>query len=126
MSDGLRSCPFCGGEVFIAESRGYDGGCVENLACVECCDCGAGGSLIGEYASREEVRNMAIDAWNRRANDCDRDELLKVADEINADAENIAGYLDSCEGSFSKSDADEYYKFAGWVDRIRKALGVES
>lgn len=57
---------------------------------------------------------------------CDRDELLALADEIDADAENIAGYLDSCEGRFSKSDADEYYKFAGWVDRIREALGVES
>lgn len=57
---------------------------------------------------------------------CDRDALLKVADEIDADAANIAGYLDSCDGSFGKSDADEYYKFAGWADRIREALGVRA
>lgn len=51
-----------------------------------------------------------------------REELLALADEIDADAENIAGYLDSCEGNFSKSDVDEYYKFAGWVNRIREAV----
>lgn len=67
----------------------------------------------------------AAEAWNRRANECDRDELLEVADEIEADAEHIAEYLDSCEGNFTKDDAGEYYKLAGWHDRIRKALGVE-
>lgn len=51
-----------------------------------------------------------------------REELLALADEIDADAENIAGYLDSCEGNFSKSDADEYYKFARWANRIREAV----
>lgn len=51
-----------------------------------------------------------------------REELLALADEIDADAESIAGYLDSCEGNFSKSDADEYYKFAGWANRIREAV----
>lgn len=54
---------------------------------------------------------------------CDRDALLALADEIDANAENIAGYLDSCEGNFSKSDADEYYKLARWVNRIREACG---
>lgn len=67
----------------------------------------------------------AAEAWNRRANECDRDELLEVADEIEADAEHISEYLDSCEGNFTKDDAGEYYKLAGWHDRIRKALGVE-
>lgn len=71
------------------------------------------------------AETSAINHWNTRANECDRDELLKVADEIEADAEHIAEYLDSCEGNFTKDDADEYYKLAGWHDRIRKALGVE-
>lgn len=73
------------------------------------------------YDSQEEAESH----WNRRANECYRDELLKVADEIEADAEHIAEYLDSCEGNFTKDDADEYYKLAGWHVRIRKALGVK-
>lgn len=51
-----------------------------------------------------------------------REELLALADEIDANAESIAGYMDSCEGNFSKSDADEYYKFARWANRIREAV----
>ena len=131
----LKPCPFCGSKSKIVqcddegnvkgeeyESNPWSG--LGYRVVHESDDCPIstgedGYNLI--YDSREEAESH----WNRRANECDRDELPKVADEIGADAEHIAEYLDSCEGNFTKDDADEYYKLAGWHDRIRKTLGVE-
>lgn len=112
--DELKPCPSCGATrgLYVLED-------LENFEHYVFCD-NCKTSIHNEHA---ETKDDAIESWNLRANECDRDELIKVADEINADAENIAGYLDSCKGKFSKSDADEYYKLAGWNDRIRKALG---
>lgn len=121
----LKPCPFCGGKSTIKQGSLHDGCCITYWARVECSYCGAVGRKVKEYALRDEVKEWATEAWNSRANECDRDELLKVADEIETDAEHIAEYLDSCEGNFTKDDAGEYYKLAGWHDRIRKALGVE-
>lgn len=118
MSEELKPCPFCGGEarMNVAFASGGDHSVGVYVVCLECRSWS--GTKWGDGAQEK-----AAEAWNRRANDCDRDELLALADEIDADAENIAGYLDSCEGNFSKSDADEYYKFARWVNRIREACG---
>lgn len=131
----LKPCPFCGGMAKIVQcdyegnirSEEYESNPWSGLGyrvVHESDDCPIstgedGYNLI--YDSREEAESH----WNRRADECDRDDLLKVADEVEADAEHIAEYLDSCEGNFRKDDADEYYKLAGWHDRIRKALGVE-
>lgn len=57
MSDALKPCPFCGGEANIEEAF-YD--C--NHYWAQCKDCKSG------TWSHVEDRNLAIAAWNRRAN----------------------------------------------------------
>lgn len=115
----IKPFPFCGSdEVEYKPTHFGDGESHGVMRCLEC-GCTVPTSEFGKHVKEP------YSEWNRRADECDRDELIKVADEIDADAEKIAGYLGSCDGNFSKSDADEYYKFAGWVCRIGKALGVE-
>lgn len=129
----LKPCPFCGESARIVpcddegnlRSDEYDknpwsGLCYRIVHVSFDCPVSSDGGMF-----LYDTKDDAVESWNRRADEFDREELLKVAEEINADAENIAGYLDSCEGSFSKNDADKYYKLAGWVNRIRRALGVE-
>lgn len=114
----LKPCPFCGGDAHFKEVVS----CSETLYAAGCSDYGCIGFETLYYVP---TKDNAAEAWNRRANECDRDALRKVADEINIDAEHISGYLDSCEGNFAKYEVNEYYKLTGWVDRIREALGVE-
>lgn len=121
----LKPCPFCGCKAIQVSGEYRDGGYQEYTSYVKCECCGSVSQRITESLTLPAVEEIAAEAWNSRANECDRDELLKVADEIGVDAEHIAEYLDSCEGTFTKDDADEYHKLAGWHDRIRKALGVE-
>lgn len=70
------------------------------------------------YDSREEAENH----WNSRANECDRDELLKVADEIDRIADNAS--TDSI-GAFLQVSTIRPASIRAVADRIRKALGVE-
>ena len=107
----LKKCPFCGGEAMPNWWAGYAHG--------ECIECGACGEDIWplEDEPMEETEKRAAEAWNRRANECDRDELLKVADEM---------YEDTT--SFEIKDVPENipaWVVFKWHERIRKALGVE-
>lgn len=66
----LRPCPFCGSDQLHVE---YDR--INRCDFVYCFDCGS------------SFRNNCVDsklaeAWNRRADDLDRDELLEVADQL--------------------------------------------
>lgn len=92
----LKPCPFCGSDdVFCSQGQ-------EGEHYVECCDCGA---KIETYKGVED----AVKAWNRRA--IDRDELLKVADEL----ENKFFVVYDSHGEIDHADC--------FVERIMKAIG---
>lgn len=73
----LKPCPFCGGEarMHVAFASGGDHSVGVYVECLECRSCS--GTKWGDGAQEK-----AADAWNRRANDCDREYLLALADEL--------------------------------------------
>lgn len=94
----LKPCPFCGGEAIVEFKPPF-------MAFVRCVDCESAGSLFAGKESDGGIafaEGKAIDAWNRRSVECDRDDLIELAD-----------YL-------------EFEKDTRWTaEDIRKALGVE-
>lgn len=57
----LNPCPFCGGEAHLCSSE-----ICETLdVVVECMDCHAGTAFFSD-GEVEELRQKAIEAWNRR------------------------------------------------------------
>ena len=123
----LLPCPFCGGMTKVVqcddegnvrgeeyESNPWSGLGYRIVHESDDCPiytCEDGYNLI--YDSREEAENH----WNSRANECDRDELLNVANEM---------YEDTT--SFEIKDVPENipaWVVFKWHERIRKALGVE-
>lgn len=86
----LKPCPFCGGKASIHRWAFRDGGCVENCAQVKCdsIGCEASSYAVCECLSQDEVDEMAIDAWNRRASgpySDDHDESDGVVDPYELD-----------------------------------------
>ena len=70
LGDGiLRPCPFCGGKASLHRWSLRDGGYVEHCAQVRCdtIGCEASSYAVHECLSQDEVDEMAIGAWNRRA-----------------------------------------------------------
>ena len=61
----LKPCPFCGCDAYLRET--FDNW-HRILTYVECYDCSARGTAYIAH-SRGEMKHIAIDAWNRRAND---------------------------------------------------------
>lgn len=114
----LKPCPFCGGKAKLYS--GWDNG--KELrksywAIVKCTQCGIVGKNCHNKGPIEDIELLTIESWNRRAYECDRKELLEVADEMFNDTtsfditnvpENIPAWI--------------VFK---WQDRIRKALRVE-
>lgn len=90
----LKPCPFCGSDdVFW--------GMLEEVHCVECCDC----------CAKVETCNGIEDAvktWNTRA--IDRDELMAIADEL----ESKFFVVYDSHGEIDRSDC--------FVERIMKAV----
>lgn len=85
----LKPCPFCGGKAIINEY-------LNSLFWTRCVDCGA---EIQALSTVDDAKSE----WNRRADECDTNELLRLSEEL------------------------EYEKDTRWIaERIDKALGVES
>lgn len=98
----LKPCPFCGGEPSVRSGSYHDESCVTNWAEVVCINCGSRSEKVDEYVIREQCIDFAVEAWDRREDECDRDALIELAD-----------YL-------------EFEKDTRWIaEDIRKALGVE-
>lgn len=101
MSDELKPCPFCGGEAHFIKVEHAVG--VWYTVCCDDAEC------FGHEQSRlYTLRRLAAEAWNRRADECDRYELNKIIIKL---SEEIEWY--------TTDDSID------WEDRIRKALGVE-
>ena len=73
LKDNLKPCPFCGGEAFIStiehdtanRPNGY-----RFHGEVMCRRCQATAGTTGFDISFEQATQKAIEAWNRRVNDC--------------------------------------------------------
>lgn len=60
----LKPCPFCGGKAITSEEAGINPripGC--GWVGCQCC------RVFMEYTHGDKGKKLAIDAWNRRAND---------------------------------------------------------
>ena len=70
MSEELKSCPFCGGKAGVNYERipGEDKGFWAQIICNNCHG-RSGGTWAGSYNAAERTE---IKAWNRRANDENR------------------------------------------------------
>ena len=71
MPNELKPCPFCGGKASMSqgvsvELEKYNKGQYEYASCEEC---GARTTRFFAWAYGSKTRDMAILAWNRRAND---------------------------------------------------------
>ena len=67
----LLPCPFCGRPARLFRSTFHDGGYFERCAQVECTSptCRAKGYFAHECDEQDAVDEIAIAAWNRRANE---------------------------------------------------------
>ena len=65
----LKPCPFCGGTNIVYTDKADD---KNNTHCVYCYDCGGGTATFSGCSSHETLKNVAIKAWNRRADDDER------------------------------------------------------
>lgn len=118
----LKPCPFCGCKAIQVSGEYRDGGYQEYTSHVKCECCGSVSQIITESLTLPAVEEIAAEAWNSRANECDRDELLKVADEIDRIADNA---LTDRIGIFLQISTIRPASIKAIADRIRKALGVE-
>lgn len=78
MTEELKSCPFCGGKAkFKSHEIGQHGHCY-----VACEDCAAYATAISWRmydGASEEDKQLAIEAWNRRAAEEELENELKIA-----------------------------------------------
>lgn len=100
----LKPCPFCGGGAHIKEVVSA----YEMLYTVGCSDSECMGF---ETLYCRTTMDDAAEAWNRRADECDRDALLALADELG----NMSEELPPAFRDMGTSIAH----------RIREALGEE-
>lgn len=98
----LKPCPFCGGKARLDR--------YEHFYRVLCTDCPASTEWL--YSEQE-----AIEAWNRRVNECDREEMLALAEEIDANGDALLADTSLLVGSVGLMRC--------YAERIRKALGVK-
>lgn len=122
----LKPCPFCGGEAYSeSEDAGWDSR-GENLWLVEigCVNCGASIEVKRhcDHLLRDDdiegetchaLEELAAAMWNARA--IDRDDLLKIADDLDRGWAEFFEELIACE------DVDKFEQSI--AARIRKAVG---
>lgn len=119
--DWLRSCPFCGCKAAkittakeLEECSNFDGCLVSDCGMwTIVCDFHKGG--CGASTGYFFEKQKAIEAWNRRANECDREALIKIADMLECDGE--CGKCECGKGIFCEAPTIA-------ADGIRKALGI--
>lgn len=102
MSD-LKLCPFCGGDARVQKVNAIVG--VKFTVCCGNCYC-----MGHETTYLVSTREKAVEAWNKRANDCDREALLALAKDLD-DAKRVlvtGKHMEPMEAA----------------KRIRKACGV--
>ena len=66
----LKPCPFCGsGNIAIAKTASWIGEKYKgNIRAVGCADCGVFGGVFNTLVlTDKEAEKMAIESWNRRA-----------------------------------------------------------
>lgn len=101
----LKPCPFCGGRPV----EHYPGGTAYGIECEDC--------HIGTSYVCLDQHEKAIEAWNRREYELERDELLDIADEMESFSER-----EYCAYGIDEPTCN---KLSSFSDRIRKAFGVE-
>lgn len=128
----LKPCPFCGYKPKIVQCD--DEGNVRGKEYERNPWSGLGYRVVHEsddcpISTGEDGYNLIYDSrkeaashWNRRADECDRDELLKVADKIDRIADNA---LTERICIFLQVSTIRPASIKAVADRIRKALGVE-
>lgn len=93
MGENLKSCPFCGSEAEMVTNRSGD-----NFVRCTNKQCAAKTRLYHENEAGARI------AWNKRAEpSCDRDKLLALADEMEAET--------------------NFVLVGGYAQRVREALG---
>jgi hypothetical protein len=111
----LKPCPFCGGEARVGRDS------FSGLFCVGCLndEC-LGFSGLGWIYKKEEE---AIEAWNKRSNECDREYILDQLDKMVDESKQTVGF---CIGSGLTIERDGLPSSVtkGYAIRIREALGV--
>lgn len=77
----LKPCPFCGSSNVEAvhDVHVYDG-C--EIATIWCYGCGKYFQEFGEGKTEEEAIRNAAKAWNQRANECNKNELLLLSEKM--------------------------------------------
>ena len=103
MAEGLKPCPFCGGEVQILKATPRIHRYRDFIYCVYCSECellfGYDEDYGGIFATEEE----AADAWNRRAND---DQGAAGREDHANEAGDQDGRAGAQEGSTEAPEAD--------------------
>lgn len=107
----LKPCPFCGGTV---EAVNVENNPPETIF-IQCDGCGVG------FHQKWMQPEVLVKRFNTRPNECDREELLKVADEIDEDCGDCR-YFAGADGCNKYGEVGHEKRYA---DRIRKALVVE-
>lgn len=113
----LKPCPLCGSHdvKVIHDCHVCDG---EEYASVKCRGCGTYVMALGKGCTPDEAENDASVKWNRRADECDRDAMRKLADGL----DESFGWLEPDANGLVTVPARTVKSVA---DRIRKAMGEE-
>ena len=69
MAEGLKPCPFCGGEAKIWKCEPRIHRYRDHVYCVYCGNCELLFGYDEDYGGIFTTEDEAIEAWNRRAND---------------------------------------------------------
>lgn len=104
----LKPCPFCGGGAHIKEVVSA----YEMLYTVGCSDSECMGF---ETLYCRTTMDDAAEAWNRRADECDRDALLALADEMDRRQRDVA--------TAATDGVVDVWCLREYADLIREACG---
>lgn len=110
----LKPCPFCNMRAAEPTTSREEEAChrYDDCEIVDCgmwlvvCDVHNGG--CGASTGFFDSKKKAIDAWNRRGNECDRDALIELAENLEKDADRIV-------------DAARNARFTGYGPRMDEA-----